>query len=111
MQGIYIAALITTALVLAIYGSFILKMKVPVNKRSLLIAFLLVLTAQPLAFYLVRLPLDGLLAGILGKESKIYEFITLFYAPLTEEPAKLIPLLFPFILRDITKENFVRYAM
>lgn len=111
MPGIYIAALITTALVLIAYGSFILKMKLPVNKRALLIAFLLVLPAQPLAFYLVRLPINEWLVGVLGKESGVYEAITLFYAPLTEEPAKLIPLLFPFILRDITRENFVRYAM
>jgi len=111
MHGIYIAAIITTALVLGVYGSFILKMKLPVNRRALLIAFLLVLPAQPLAFYLVRIPADNWLTAVLGKESQLFEIIRLFYAPLTEEPAKLLPLIFPFILRDIGKENFVRYAM
>lgn len=111
MQGIYIAALITTVLVLAIYGNFVLRMKLSVNKTALSTAFLLVLPTQPLAYYFVRLPINEWLIGILGKESQILFFLTLFYAPITEELAKLLPLIFPFIWRDITKENFVRYAL
>jgi hypothetical protein len=111
MQGIYIAALITTILVLAVYGSFVYKMKVPADKRWLWLAFLMVLPMQPLAFYLVRLPINDWLLATMGKESGLYQAMTLFYAPLTEEPAKLVPLLIPFIWRDINKETFVRYAI
>ena len=111
MHGIYITALITTAIALAVYGAVIWKMKDPVDQRWLWLAFFIVLPLQPLAFYLVRAPLNSWLVARLGSKSLWYEWITLFYAPLTEEPAKLVPLLVPFILRDIRKENFVRYAI
>lgn len=111
MKGIYPAALITTVIALSLYGTIIWKMKSPVDKRWLWLAFLLVLPLQPLAFYLVRVPLNSLLMAKLGTSSRLYEWLTLFYAPLTEEPAKLVPLLVPFLLRDIRKENFVRYAL
>lgn len=111
MKGIYIAALITTIAVLLIYGGFVYKMKAPANKRLLFLAFLIVLPMQPLAFYLVRVPINHWLLAKLGSQSGLYQAITLFYAPLTEEPAKLLPLLVPFILCDITKETFVRYAV
>ena len=67
--------------------------------------------AATAGFYLVRLPLNNWLVGSIGLTSSLYEWMTLFYAPLTEEPAKLIPLLAPFIFLDIRKENFVRYAL
>ena len=111
MKGIYPAALITTVIALSVYGTIIWKMKSPVEKRWLWLAFLLVLPLQPLAFYLVRVPLNGLLVAKLGGSSRLYEWLTLCYAPLTEEPAKLLPLLVPFILRDIRRNNFVRYAL
>lgn len=111
MKGIYIAALITTIAVLLIFGTLAYKIKDKANERWLLLAFLIALPLQPLAFYFVRLPLNRLLVMILGSKSTLYEWITLFYAPLTEEPAKLVPLLVPFILRDINKETFVRYAV
>ena len=111
MKGIYITALITSAVALAVYGVVILKMKGPVDKRWLWLAFFIALPLQPLAFYLIRLPLNSLVVAMLGSKSLFYEWLTLFYAPLTEEPAKLVPLLLPFIWRDIRKENFVRYAL
>ena len=111
MKSIYVTAFITTAVVLSVYGASIYKMKSPSDCRWLLLAFLIVLPLQPLAFYLVRLPLNNWLVGRLGSTSALYEWITLFYAPLTEEPAKLVPLLVPFIFLDIRKENFVRYAL
>lgn len=111
MSGIYIAALITTAIVLALYGSIIKRMRSRASGRLLLLSFLIALPLQPLAFYLVRVPLNNLLAGWLDTGSNLYQFLTTFYAPLTEEPAKLVPLLIPAILRDIRRDNFVRYAM
>lgn len=111
MSGIYIASLLTTALVLAIYGGIVMRLKSPTDGRWLLLAFLIALPLQPLAFYLVRVPLNSWLVGKLGEGNSLYQFLTTFYAPLTEEPAKLIPLLIPAICRDIRKENLARYAM
>lgn len=111
MKPIYVTALITTVIALSIYGTVIWKMKSPVDYRWLWLAFLIVLPMQPLAFYLIRLPLNNFLVARLGSTSRLYEWITLCYAPLTEEPAKLVPLLLPFVLRDIRKENFGRYAL
>jgi len=111
MSGIYIAALITTAIVLAFYGSLIRHLKSPADKRLLLLGFLIALPLQPLAFYLVRVPLDRWLVNLLGKDSNLYQILTTLYAPLTEEPAKLLPLLVPAILRVIRRENFARYAL
>jgi hypothetical protein len=75
------------------------------------LAVALALPMQPLAFYLVRVPLDHWLLGQLGSASTTYQWVTSFYAPLTEEPAKLVPLLIPAIRRDISAANFVRYAL
>jgi hypothetical protein len=111
MKAIYVAALITTLVALAVYGAIICRMKSPADRLSLWSAFLITLPLQPLTFYLVRLPFNVWLIRKIGSTSLTYEWITLFYAPLTEEPAKLVPLLVPFILRDIRRENFVRYAL
>jgi len=111
MKGIYLTALITNVIALAVYGTIIRKMKSPADQRWLWLAFLIALPLQPLSFYLVRVPLNGLLVARLGSSSRLYEWITLCYAPLTEEPAKLVPLLVPFILRDIRRANFARYAL
>jgi len=71
----------------------------------------LALPLQPLVFHLVRVPLDHWLAAHLGSASTIYQWTKSLYTPLTEEPAKLLPLLIPTIRRDIRAENFVRYAL
>lgn len=111
MHQIYIAAILTTALAVAIFGTLIGKLKVPANPRLLWFAALIVLPMQPLAFYFVRVPLDHWLTAILGSDSRTLHWLTTFYAPLTEEPAKLVPLLIPAIRRDIRRENFGRYAL
>ena len=49
MKGIYRAVVITTVIALSLYGAIIWKMKSPVDKRWLWLAFLLVLPLQPLA--------------------------------------------------------------
>src|SRR5262249_40561836 len=55
--------------------------------------------------------LDHWLVAQLGARSVAYKWLKTFYAPLTEEPAKLIPLLIPAIRRDLDARNFVRYAL
>jgi hypothetical protein len=100
---------------LLIYGAVIITIayfkRELVNKLWLFIAFLIVLPMQPLAFYLVRMPVNNFLVAKLGAASWLYQFISLWYAPLTEEPAKLVPLILPFIFRDIKQENFGLYAL
>lgn len=111
MPGIYLTAILTTAIALAIFVPLIHKLRLPANERRLWLAAGLVLPLQPLAFYFVRVPLDHWLVAQLGSTSEIYHWLTTFYAPLTEEPAKLVPLLIPVIYRDINAKNFVRYAL
>ncbi len=111
MLGIYIAALLTTAAALGIFGVVIHKLRLPAKERLLWLAALIALPLQPLVFYLVRVPLDHWLAAHLDHASALYRWLVTFYAPLTEEPAKLVPLLVPAIRRDISPNNFVRYAL
>ena len=111
MPGIYITAFLTTAVAVAIFGPLIHKLRLPANERLLWMASGIVLPLQPPVFYFVRLPLDHWLVAHLGSTSATYQWLTTFYAPLTEEPAKLVPLLIPAIRRDINATNFVRYAL
>ena len=111
MHGIYLTAILTTGIAIAIFGPLIHKLKMPANERLVWLAAVVALPLQPLAFYLVRVPLDHWIVGHLGSTSLTYQWLTSFYAPLTEEPAKLIPLLIPAIRRDISAVNFVRYAL
>ena len=111
MPGIYLAAVLTTVLAAAIFGRLIHKLRLPANERLLWLAFALTLPLQPLAFYFVRMPLDHWLVAHLGSTSTTYQWLTSLYAPLTEEPAKLVPLLIPAICRDVRATNFARYAL
>ena len=93
-------------------GGFIRWRSKPEDRKLLLYLFLAELPMAFLAFYLVRLPLvDGLFKLILSDHLKVYGFIKVFYAPLTEEPAKIFPLLLPFFRAKINKDNFVLAAM
>jgi len=111
MYSIYYTAVLTAAVAVAIFGSLVYRLRQPADGLLLWLAVVLVLPLQPVMFYLVRVPLDHWLAAQLGSASPAYHWLITFYAPLTEEPAKLVPLLIPAILRDVRPENFVRYAL
>jgi hypothetical protein len=111
MPGIYLTAVLTTAVAVAIFGPIIHKLRFPANERLVWLAFAVALPLQPLAFYCLRTPLDHWLVGQLGSKSSIYQLLASLYAPLTEEPAKLLPLLIAAIYRDIRPANFARYAL
>jgi RsiW-degrading membrane proteinase PrsW (M82 family) len=111
IPGIYLTAIITMAAAIAVFGTLADKLRPPADERLLWLAALIVLPLQPLAFYCVRLPFDHWVVAHLGAKSAAYFWLRTFYAPLTEEPAKLIPLLIPAIRRDIRPENFARYAL
>ena len=110
MGGIVVAAIITALLCLATYGT-VLWFVAPRDERRLLALLLaLQLPVSVGTFYLIRRPLDGAIHGLLG-DAGGYRWITTLYAPLTEEPAKLWPLLLPPIARRVGRENAVRVGV
>lgn len=109
--GIYIAAAITTALSLALIGGAIWK-KTPAKYHALLIVALCAqLPMSAATFYFVRLPLNRFLVGWLGESSQLYKYLTTLYAPVTEELAKVWPLIIPAFYRSINRRNMVCVAM
>jgi hypothetical protein len=111
MHGIHVTAFLATITAVVVFGMAIHKLRLPVNERLVWLAALLALPLQPLAFYYVRVPLDHWLVFQMGSTTPGYAWLTSLYAPLTEEAAKLLPLLLPAIFRDIRPPNFVRYAL
>jgi len=104
------AACIVFVLGLAVFGS-ILRRLTPPEERWL--AAGCVAATLPMSwamFHGVRLPLDGWLKSTLG-EGEMLRWLRTAYAPLTEEPAKLWPLVFPWVRRAITRENVGRFAL
>jgi hypothetical protein len=112
VDGIYIAAILVTFLSVVTIGGVLL-WKSPRKEYPLLVlAFLLLVPMSPMAFYLVRLPLDGWLQGLLGRTTETYELLSaLLYAPITEEPIKLLILLIPWFLSRLDSKNTIRLAM
>src|SRR5262249_39060139 len=96
-MGLIIAAAVTTALALAALVVLLVR---AADWRPAVLAFALALPLQPLAFYLVRLPIDGLLRTAFGATTVIV-IVSLFYAPLTEEPAKWLVAAVPAVPRGI----------
>lgn len=107
-MGIWIAAVITTALVVAFYGFLIYKLAP--DRRWLLLAGVIALPLQPLAFYLVRVPLIVGLNAALGPGA-LLTAISMFYAPLTEEPAKWLVLAVPAVRRRLNADNAIALAL
>jgi hypothetical protein len=110
MPGIYIAAIVAATLALLVIGSFLVKGAAPAERRLYLALIVLQLPMSWLAFEYFRVPLDGVLRPLIP-DRETYGVVTLFYAPLTEEPAKLWPLLLPFVWRNLRRENAVRVAL
>ncbi|MBN1454782.1 MAG: hypothetical protein JW945_00810 [Methanomicrobia archaeon] len=111
MQGIFIAALIVTILSAGVIGGAIF-WRAKANERKLL--FVVTLVYIPIffaAYYGLRLPLDSVLGPILsGYPVEFYQFVTLFYAPITEELAKLSLLAVLLLAQRIKKDNYHRFA-
>lgn len=109
-MGIYIAAVVTTLLAAAIYGFLIAKLSGRADRRVVLVAMLIALPLQPLAYYLVRMPWHWWLITKIGI-GEFFSTIALFSAPLTEEPAKWLILLVPYVRRRLTPDNAVALAL
>jgi hypothetical protein len=98
--GILIAAGVATAL--ALVGVAIL-LRQREDWKPLALALLIALPLQPLAFYAVRLPVDGLLRTTYGIAGWV-TIVSLFYASLTEEPAKWLTAMVPAVRRAIMRD-------
>lgn len=109
-MGILIAAIITAAAAAGAYGYLIYRLSEPSHRSAMIAAVVFTLPLQPLAFYLVRLPLDAGLRQLLGT-GDLYAFLTTFYAPLTEEPAKWLVLLVPLVARALKPASAVPLAL
>jgi len=115
MPQIYIATLVTNILAVGLIGCGLYFRTPPKDRaadRSLFIVLsLLMLPMCALALHAVRIPLDHWVSGGLGIKGKLYALVYVLYAPLTEEPAKLWPLLLPWIYRRMTPQNYLRVAI
>ena len=109
-MGIAITATITFIVAIIVYGYLIRRASAPEDRRLLLIAALIALPLQPLAYYLVRLPVDLALAKGLG-QGALLTVLRLLYAPLIEEPAKWLVIFIPFIADRVTARNAVVLAL
>ncbi|HRF07844.1 MAG TPA: PrsW family glutamic-type intramembrane protease [Xanthobacteraceae bacterium] len=109
-MGLLIAALITTVVSVATIGFLIVKLFPPAPRWLLVLAFLSALPAQPIAFYLIRLPLHEFLLQWIGPGALLIA-ISLCYAPLIEEPAKWFSLVLPSLRRHMTPKNAVSVAL
>ena len=109
MSGIVIAALVTAAAATLVWGFVILRRAEQADRSLLVLCFLLQLPISVAAFRLVRVPLDGVLHALLG-DSAVYHWGRLLYAPITEEPAKLWPLLIPWIAARVSRANAAHVA-
>jgi len=99
-MGLIIAAAFTTVLAL---GGVALLLAKSGNWRAAALAFAIALPLQPLALIFVRLPIDHALKLVFGTPTWLV-ILSLFYAPLTEEPAKWLAALLPAVRRAIMLE-------
>jgi len=109
-MGIFIAAVITTVLAIAVVGALIRFLSPSSPRWLLILAFLSALPAQPVAFYFIRQPLHEALTQWIGAGA-ILTIITLLYAPVIEEPAKWFSLVLPTLRRRLKPENAVALAL
>ncbi|WP_395739578.1 hypothetical protein [Prosthecobacter sp.] len=104
------ALVIALALGLAILGTPLWLLTPREQRSCVLVCLVLILPMSWVMFHLVRLPADKWLIKALG-EGEFLTWIRTAYAPLTEEPAKLWPLLLPWVRRSITRENVACFAL
>lgn len=111
IPDIYIAAVITSLLSTGAIGGLLILRAPKEDRRFLGILVLVMLPMNALAFHLVRMPLDGWLSSAFGKQNEVYHLIRTVYAPITEEPAKLWPLLVPLFYRHMKSISVHRVAL
>lgn len=108
-SGIIVAAGLTTAVLVAVLVAAVLRRPSSERLRWAAIA-LMVVPLQPLVFTWIRLPVHGALRGLLN-DSSLYHWLSVLYAPLTEEPAKALVLVVPGVLAFARLGSPVTLAM
>lgn len=110
MHAIHYVGAISTLLIGAFYLAMIRK-RVPSSERNFLLGLAAMTFFMPaLAFYGVRQPLDAFIRTYMDPNSAGYIALRLWYAPFTEELAKLWPLLVPAVWRYIDHDRAPRAA-
>jgi hypothetical protein len=116
MTQLYIMAFVTTVIALLLFGMLYRQFAIPGQGQKIWPLFMLGLLMSPAAYFLVRLPIINYLeprwfanepAETLSpsavKLPTVRDLVRLSYAPLTEEPAKLLPWLIFLFLGAVTK--------
>ncbi len=104
------AALITVAVAVLLLGSLVWRLTPAPERRWMALFFLAALPMSWLAYHEVRLPLDEWLKAQIGG-GDFLAWLRTVYAPLTEEPAKLWPLLIAWLRWKVNHDNVARVAM
>lgn len=124
MLQLYIAAMITSVVTVCMFGALVRQLTVPGHRWKLLCLAFLGLFTSPLAYALIRLPMIRLIEPPLfgttpekpdGTASAFMRgSVRLLYAPLTEEPMKLLPwvaMLLIGVMHKPTREMVVPIAL
>lgn len=93
MHGLVTAGLVVASYAALVYGGVLAARAKRAELGVLAALFALQLPMSAATFYGVRVPLDGFVRGVLGAGHWLYPWVAITFAPLTEEPAKLLPLL------------------
>lgn len=110
-MGIFLAAIIATVLSAAILGLILFWRRSTEDRRLLLVILIANLPMSAMAFHGARRPIESWLASALQDHQGLLTCIRLCYAPLTEEPAKLLVLVVPLVWRRVTRTNLVHVAL
>ena len=112
MHALYIAATITSVLAFAVIGTHVwLTCDKPMRKWLVLLV-ILELPMNALAYHEVRLPYRDWLKAALVDHPTLFQWLQCFNAPLTEEPAKLLPfLLVPWLWKKVSNDNLYHVAL
>jgi len=108
---IYIAAVIPTLLVVLVVGGLILRRSLPQERPLILLLFLLELPLFFVSTFLIRQPLNHLLAKVVAAASLPGLVLSSFQAPLVEESCKLWLLFAVWGWSRLTPDNALRIGM
>jgi len=111
IPGIFLAALVSTLISLGVIGGALFFSAPASLRRSLALVLILQLPMCAVAFYALRVPVRYLIEMWINPQAPPYILASVLYAPLTEEPAKLCLLVFPWFRRLITPKNAVALGM